>query len=114
MSVTDEELEFDEWDGQFEFVGNSYHNEDLKNNEYSQPNNSYDRDADLIFTPVTLENIENEFLNEMTQKRKQSFDKTAKSVSNVSKIFEYFSKIIHESCSTTGSDATAADERFSG
>ena len=94
--MTEDELEFDMWDGQFEFFGNNYHNDVLDDREKNsnESNCLYDTEADLVFGPVTghidydngdhdnLKFLEDNFIKlQMTHKhRKKSFDKTAKNV----------------------------------
>lgn len=86
MSMTEDELEFDMWDGQFEFLGNNYHNYELDDRQNTaESNRTYDTEADLVFGPVTDDvfQIDQDNLIEfqMTQKhRKKGFDKTAKNV----------------------------------
>lgn len=64
MSVLEDELEFDMWDGQFEFFGNSYAGvggvggaagRGGKAEHELAKHGVYDKTADLIFAPVTIE-----------------------------------------------------------
>lgn len=61
MSSLEDELEFDMWDGQFEFLGDSY----VSNGEpepaaddssrLRPPANGYDPTADLVLAPISIE-----------------------------------------------------------
>lgn len=56
MSVFEDELEFDMWDGQFEFFGNSYGGDGVEKkdgHEFVQ-HGVYDETVDLILTPITI------------------------------------------------------------
>jgi hypothetical protein len=59
MASVEDELEFDMWDGQFEFFGNNFAATKAKNGEIEKRQKSndiggiYDKNVDLILTPIT-------------------------------------------------------------
>ncbi len=85
MSVVEDELEFDMWDGQFEFFGNSYVNGNVDGlpDEFSK--NGYDETADLILTPITIEeavqNVRARNFQKMNLKKKFLFSEMNDNVS---------------------------------
>ncbi|XP_065204170.1 rab11 family-interacting protein 3 isoform X6 [Planococcus citri] len=110
MSMTEDELEFDMWDGQFEFFGNNYHSDeivdDTVNSNDDESNCVYDTEADLVFGPISDNDVVD--LNKdfkpfpMTQKyRKQGFDKTAKNV-----------QMLQQQMNVLADNQTHSDERY--
>lgn len=58
MAAVDDELEFDMWDGQFEFFGNNFGTRiDGDERRVSGNGRVYDGNADLILSPITIENF---------------------------------------------------------